>query len=78
MIFVSIPINYYGLILYLLRKTSFEMVQQEFVNPQIMENENEIENDTDNIIKWDRTMFVGYEIVFLLFSFFYFVVSYSM
>ena len=54
------------------------MVQQEFVNPQIMENENEIENDTDNIIKWDRTMFVGYEIVFLLFSFFYFVVSYSM
>ena len=66
MIFVSIPINYYGLILYFLRKTRFELVEQEFVNPQIMENENEIENDTDNIIKWDRTMFVAYEIVFLL------------
>ena len=65
MTFISIAMLYYGVLLYLLRKTSTEMTKK--VGP--MDTNDEMFNlERDSVIKWDRKMFVFYGIGFILFN----------
>ena len=70
MTFVSIAMLYYGILLYLLRKTSMEMNKK--VGP--MDTNDEMFNlEHDLVIKWDRKMFLFYGIGFILINIGYFV-----
>ena len=70
MTFVSIAMLYYGILLYLLRKTSMELTKK--VGP-MNTNENEmLKLERDKVIKSDRTMFLLYGIGFILFNISYF------
>ena len=70
MTFISIAMLYYGVLLYLLRKTSTEMTKK--VGP--MDTNDEMFNlERDSVIKWDRKMFAFYGIGFILFNIGYFI-----
>ena len=70
MTFISIAMLYYGVLLYLLRKTSTEMTKK--VGP--MDTNDEMFNlEHDLVIKWDRKMFLFYGIGFILINIGYFV-----
>ena len=77
MTFVSIAMLYYGILLYLLRKTSVEITKKSLkitkkVGPMDT-NEDEMFNlECDLVIKWDRKMFLFYGIGFFLFNIGYF------
>ena len=62
MAFIALAMMYYGVILFLLRKTSLEEAVRAFDNVQL----------SDLIIKWDRTMIIVYSLTFFLFNIFYF------
>ena len=62
MAFIALAMMYYGVILFLLRKTSLEEAIRAFDNVQL----------SDLIIKWDRTMIIVYSLTFFLFNIFYF------
>ena len=64
MAFIALAMMYYGVILFLLRKTSLEEAVRPFDNVQL----------SDLIIKWDRTMIIVYSLTFFLFNIFYFAV----
>ena len=71
MTFVSIAMLYYGILLYLLRKTSMEITKK--VGPMDTNEEDMLNLERDLVIKWDRKMFLLYGIGFILFNIVYFV-----
>ena len=71
MTFVSIAMLYYGILLYLLRKTSMEITKK--VGPMDTNAEEMLNSERDLVIKWDRKMFLLYGIGFILFNIVYFV-----
>ena len=71
MTFVSIAMLYYGILLYLLRKTSMEITKK--VGPMDTNEEEMLNLERDLVIKWDRKMFLLYGIGFILFNIVYFV-----
>ena len=70
MTFVSIAMLYYGIILYLLRKTSMELTKK--VGPMHTSENEMLKLERDLVIKTDRTMFLLYGIGFILFNISYF------
>ena len=70
MTFVSIAMLYYGILLYLLRKTSMEITKK--VGPMDKNEEEMLNSERDLVIKWDRKMFLLYGIGFILFNISYF------
>ena len=62
MAFIALAMMYYGVILFLLRKTSKEEAIRAFDNVQL----------SDLIIQWDRTMIIIYVMIFLFFNVVYF------
>ena len=67
MAFIALAMMYYGVILFLLRKTSLEEAIRAFDNVQL----------SDLIIKWDRNVFVIYLGVFIFFNICYFIRNYA-
>ena len=69
MIFIALAMLYYGLILFKLRKFS----KKNKIGSTKKDSNEDMEELSDSIIKWDRLMLVIYVIIFILFNAYYFI-----
>ena len=69
MVFVTIAMKYYGILLYLSRKS----IALEDATNCDLETKCYVKKDYNNFFKWDRQMFYIYRASFILFNIAYFV-----